>query len=453
MSDSRGDLLRRPGVSSSYALMSGRFERYNIARNQVGFYTCVGMTARYEIDSEFMSDLENVVFGAVTQLVNTHPVLGLSIINEASLNPSWRRLGQIDLRQVITFMGGDSDLTAVIESAHQQPFENLDTLPLWRLHVLSHQDSITVGFFFHHGICDGLSGVAFHKEFLAALQTSRNSVPSVVDVPKLPLLPSLEEMHPLPLSLYFIATQLIKSILPGGKDNLCWTGGTIRTDPPTTSLRILFFDVEIVQTLSKICQSHKVTITALLTVMIAHVLGRDFPEFERFSSGTAMSFRRFTDTPSNAMLLSVTSFGHRFSKTQKNAYIECGDWKWDAVKTCHSEIQTATASPKNSQVGLLRFLNDYGGWLGGRVGQKRDHSFEVSNVGITDGGIGGGKPRIKSLLFSQPRNVTGAALVFSVASVKGGDMGISVTWQEGVVEREKAEKVLADLDAELRKLA
>lgn len=420
------------------------------------------MTARYTVGADFMSDIENVVFGAVTQLVNTHPVLGLSIIDEASRNPLWTRLRQIDLRQVITFRSGvkDSEVAAAIESTHQKPFGNLESLPLWRIHVVSNandvNDSITVGFFFHHGICDGRSGVAFQVDFLKALQSptvSRTRFSAVIDVPKLPLLPSLEEIHQLPLSVYFLATQIIKSILPPWKDDLCWTGGAITPDPQTTSLRILFLEFEVVEQLSKLCRHHGVTVTALLTIMIARVLCGNLPTYERFTSITAMSFRRFTDTPSNAMLLSVSSFGHRFSKVRRNGYLECGgDLNWDVVKTCHQEIQTATSSPKNSRVGLLRFLNDYGRWLQGQVGRKRDHSFEVSNVGVADVGIEDGKPRMKSLLFSQPRNVTGAALGFSVASVKGGDMGIALTWQEGVVARKTAEKVLADLDVELRKV-
>jgi len=426
----------------------------------------VGMTARYELQPEFRANIENVVFGAVTQLVNTHPAMGLSIIDEASRTPSWTRLRQIDLRQVVTFTAGvnDSEVAATIEAAHQKSFQNLDSLPLWRLIVLSPPKgddySITVGFFVHHAICDGRSGVAFQVAFLKALQSSTllsKRFPTVIQVPKLPLLPSLEEMHQLPLSAYFIASQIIKSILPGGKDDLCWTGGLIRLEPNTTSLRTLFLRFEIVDTLSQLCRSHGVTITALLTVVIARVLARNFPTYERFTSTTAMSFRRFTGTPSDAMVLSVSSFGHRFSKTRRNGYLECGvKLKWDTVKACNQEIKTATASPKNSQVGLLKFLkflNDYGGWLRGHVGHKRDHSFEVSNVGIVDGGIEGEKPRIKTLLFSQSRNVTGAALVFSVASVKGSDIGISLTWQEGVVDRETAERVLAELDVELRQIA
>ena len=446
--------------SCRFVLISGRFEKYNIARNQIGFYTNVGMTARYEIDRELMADIENSIFGAVTQLVNSHPVMALSILDESSHSPSWTRLQKIDLRQVVKFANDvqNSDISAAIESEHQKPFKDLETLPLWRLMVFSlcgrNSGTIIVGFFFHHGICDGLSGVAFHIDFLKALRSPGlldQKYPTIIDVPKLSLLPALEEMHQLPLSIYFIATQILKSILPAAKDDLCWTGRPIHPEPHTTSQRSLFLPFEIVDNISRLCRNHGVTITALLTVIIARVLAGIFPDYERFTNTTAMSFRRFTDTPPNAMVLSVSSFGHRFSKTRGNDYLECGgEFNWETVKACGKEIQTATSSPKNSQVGLLSFLNDYGGWLKGRVGQKRDHSFELSNVGAMDGGLEGPKPRIKSLLFSQSRNVTGGALNFSVASVKGGDMGIALTWQESVVATETAERVLADLEAELR---
>jgi hypothetical protein len=88
------------------------------------------------------------------------------------------------------------------------------------------------------------------------------------------------------------------------------------------------------------------------------------------------------------------------------------------------------------------------------VGSKREYSFEVSNVGVMDGlDDHANVVRVKRVLFSQSSNVTGAAYVFSVASVKGGDLVVGLTWQDGIVEAELAQKVLLGLDTELRSLA
>lgn len=61
--------------------------------------------------------------------------------------------------------------------------------------------------------------------------------------------------------------------------------------------------------------------------------------------------------------------------------------------------------------------------------------------------------KLDRILFSQGSNVISPGLVFCVASAKGGELGIGLTWQEDVVVKEDAEKVLKELEAELRGLA
>lgn len=98
----------------------------------------------------------------------------------------------------------------------------------------------------------------------------------------------------------------------------------------------------------------------------------------------------------------------------------------------------------------------------GKLGQRRDCSFEVSNIGVfsSEGDEeDGGDIRVKEVVFAQPGQFFGAPLAFNVVSVKGGDLMYSVTWKEGglgvgdgkmedeVVERicEGVEKGLAEL--------
>ena len=105
-------------------------------------------------------------------------------------------------------------------------------------------------------------------------------------------------------------------------------------------------------------------------------------------------------------------------------------------------------------MGLLKFLNDYEGWFREKVGKNREHSFELSNVGMVDGlEKSKGEPSIKRMIFSQSSNVSGPALVFNVASARGGELAIALTWQEGIVPVESAEKVLDTLDLHVRKVA
>jgi hypothetical protein len=71
-----------------------------------------------------------------------------------------------------------------------------------------------------------------------------------------------------------------------------------------------------------------------------------------------------------------------------------------------------------------------------------------------DGGLSGdGAAKFRRLVFSQSANVAEAPYVFSMASVKGGDIAIALTWQEGVLEEDKAKQVMEALEGELHLIA
>ena len=473
-------LVRFPNSPSiSNANKSGNFERYNIARNHLRFYNNVGTTATYEMPYRLVCEngVEGLTFYVLRRIIEIHPAMSVSIIDEASLNPLWVRLKEINLKEVVRFYNiqdqdGEDASRAIVEGAHQVPFERLGELPLWRLSVIRRHtgseiqeiahDKITleVGFFWHHGIADGGSGIAFHMEFLNALNkliiencTLPTSIDSIVIVPKLDLLPSIEEAHPLPLSLFFIAKQILKVILPTVPDKRLWTGPPIRSENNRTRLHTLFFPFPIVDALVRRCRENNVTLTALVIVIIARVLAKFYPDYKRFKGKTAMSFRRFTGTDKNLMVNYTTSFNHRFSSVPKLGYINCGgSFSWTTVRACKREINAATAAPNNHTIGLFKFLRDYFSWLRNTVGSKRHDSFEVSNVGVMDVDQSHGV-KINRVLFSQSSNVVGPPYIFCMATAKGGDLAIGLTCQDGVVEMESAERVLADLESELLELA
>ena len=102
---------------------------------------------------------------------------------------------------------------------------------------------------------------------------------------------------------------------------------------------------------------------------------------------------------------------------------------------------------------MLRYVSDIRGYFTGKVGQKRELSFEVSNVGVVDFGQADGGEEVKNgvwsasrMLFSQSANVTGAPVTFGVCSVKGGETCLSAVWQTNVIERSFVEELLADFE-------
>jgi hypothetical protein len=429
----------------------------------MGFYTSVGMTAQYTLPKSFPSqDLQKTIYSALRKVLDRHPAMGATIAGTPR-DPSWVRLQEIDLSKVIQFIDG-KDVRQVIEDTHQLRFDGLGELPLWRMVVISQgkgevNGEILVGFFFHHAIGDGGSGFAFHMDLLDAFNTptagaiDNTETSYIVKVPKLDMLPPLEGAHELPLGWFFITSQVLKSILlPAFPDPSFWSGPPIRSDKNITHIRTFSLPSETLDPVLQQCREHNVTFTSLISLLIARILATTYPDYTRFRSVQAMSFRRFTGTSHRAMVNYVSSYSHDFSSIQRSGYIPCGgEFSWDSVKMCHEDIKAATASPRNQQTGLLRFLNDYEGFFRGKIGQRREYSFEVSNVGIFDGGLR--EYGVKRITFSQPSNVVGAAYVFSVATAKRGDTSIVLTWQEDVVEAHFAEKVITDLESSLRKLA
>jgi Alcohol acetyltransferase len=460
---------------------SGNCERYNISRNHVRSYNNVGTTASYEIPEQLLEEcpLETVIYAALRNLIGRHPALGITILDEHTTTPSFARLAKIDLRKVVQFEKLDSGENAPpppssIETAHRQPFEKLGDLPLWRVIVIEHPKILSddnnaetirlvdVCFFAHHSICDGESCISFHLTFSEAINDigdivyhSSRSGPVVIP-PKLDLPPSIEEAHRLPLSFFFLLKQLYKMLFPSKPDPLHWTGPSIFSEPNTTCLRTMYLPVSITDSLINQCRKNKTSFTSLLLVVIARILAENYLDYHQFTSKTAMSFRRFTKINKRDMGCYVSSIRHSFSSTRKRGCIPCdGEFSWEDVRATKRVITTSTSTAKNNGIALLRYLNDYTSWLKQQIGGKRPDSFEVSNLGMVDASNDRDYKviKIKRILFSQSSNVLGPPYVFSVVSLKGGELAIALDWQEGIVEVDLAERIFAALESELRRLA
>ena len=127
---------------------------------------------------------------------------------------------------------------------------------------------------------------------------------------------------------------------------------------------------------------------------------------------------------------------------------------WSIVRSCKKAIDPVAMSPANQDTILLRFLKDYSGWFKKRIGKRREASFELSNIGTVGGGMeNGGTARFTRIIFSQSASVTGPPYVFSVATANGGDMAVTLAWQDGILEDEAARDILVALEGEVHTLA
>jgi hypothetical protein len=430
---------------------------------------------------EDVGGIQAVTFAALKKVVCQQPIMGVSVVDETPRAASWVRLDTIDLQEVtkfITIPGGQQ----FVEDEHQKPFERLGELPLWRVVVAEHQSDTAgspasgdfdtssadtmfdVGFFYNHAIGDGLSGAAFHLDFLDALNalgaetaSSKTASEPVIEIPKLELLPNLEEAGRFPLSIKFIGWEIIKEFVIGDKDPERWTGPPVMFSPetpPKTRMLTIVLDSTISAKISARCRHNKATITPLLTILIARHLANAYPKYSRFLGTIAIQLRRFTGVSNRQMVNQVSGVTVNCSTKGGKGYVSCNLVDWEAIRTCRSVIDGAAKSPANQITILLKFLSKIEEFFWSRVGKERSWSFEVSNVGLVDGGLyGDGIAKLGRLVFSQSANVAEAPYVFSMASVNGGDMAIALTWQEGVLEEAKAKQVMEALESELHLMA
>lgn len=128
---------------------------------------------------------------------------------------------------------------------------------------------------------------------------------------------------------------------------------------------------------------------------------------------------------------------------------------WCAARECRRFLEEGIRSERDQIVGLLRFVSDFKGYLLGRLGGVRDNTFEVTNIGVLDGGLGNGegKARFDDMVFSSGLCTYGDPFCVSVVSVKGGRMTVGVNWVTGVTGDEDARAMGGWLEGSLNGIA
>jgi hypothetical protein len=98
----------------------------------------------------------------------------------------------------------------VLESQHKLHWkDDVGTKPFWCIIILRSpgvDNQFMVSWVFHHALSDGTSGLVFHRGLLTALNSSKETLEdgSIVGTPKENLVPPLDKIHKLPLTLLFV---------------------------------------------------------------------------------------------------------------------------------------------------------------------------------------------------------------------------------------------------------
>lgn len=464
----------------------GLMERFNILRNYIDFYHSVSVTAVYTAPESLFSKhggVQDLVYACLASVINDHAILGVTIADEGTPEPKWVRLETIDLGQIVKVNSDPTlDLDVWINHGHHMPFKTTPDLPLWRVLIATDVSGIqsspgtttfSVGFVYHHGIGDGLSGAVFHLSFrdaLAKLTTSdeQTAINPIIPIPKNPLLPTLEMGTKLPLGIWFTLKIIIATFIYKPKDSLLWTGSFISASaprPPICNTRSIYFPSTTVSKLLTLCRTNKTTMTGLISVLIARKLALIYPTSTHFAASIPISLRKFTGHTARDMGCFVSDSKALFASEASPAagYVGCAspftppsasdEALWESARQVKKSLDEKAATPKNQGVGLLKFVaGDFIKFFMDSLGTQRTYSFELTNLGGVDGAVGEAVS-FDRVVFSAGGCTFAPPYGFQLVTAKGGDMCLNLKWESGVVRDEDAGELLSTVGDWLKGLA
>lgn len=432
---------------------------------------------------------------AVADMIRKHPLLQVGVIGEKTKRPSWIQLDEINLKNHIvwkTFDPNDEYDAKLNEITRQEldiTFGNFATRPGWRLIVLEleGQNLLEVMFIWNHMCSDGNGGKIFHESLLESLNTP-NLPPLENHVFKTTttaenMLPPQNVIAKYKITPKFAATTVWEELKPPmlASKSAYVSLADITMTPRKTQIRGFSVDNESTQKILSACRSHKTTLTGLLHAAAFMSLVHQLPE-EKLAgiiSQTPLNLRRFIKSspkahsklePKQLIANYVTMMDHVFKKSvvqkvhqqsrsvgDEEQFSALEEEMWSAAVFIRGEIKDKLdLGLKNDLVGLMGVVGDWDKFHRDELKKPRTASWLVSNVGVVDGQNDGDEAShwsIERSKFSLSACVVGALFNIGVISVKGKDLFVDLSWQDGIVDTGIADQLVSDLEKWLRHVA
>ncbi|KAK3363209.1 alcohol acetyltransferase-domain-containing protein [Lasiosphaeria hispida] len=456
-------------------------EQRTISREDLGFYHGVNIGAVYEFDGEFNVESPQSFFAPVQRCIEEHPFLAVVVADRHTNKAFYQHVPVINLEEHISVLehapAGDSGQWGLVEDVLRpnldRPFSH--TIPPWRVVVLplpptSQRSHLCfIAFSYSHTILDGPSGVAFHRTFLAATRSAaRNPTPSptpaIVEIAERALPPPFDTPQRLPISWSFLLGPLIGAFMPRFLANLLglkpeastvnqgtWTGTPAFFDHDTTRTRVALreIDAPLVGNALRASRAHGAKLTGTMHILMVRALSKAFADGDNritnFASQTAINMRRAAGVAENEM--GEFASGVYFPLPRVSAAVCEGpitEEEWAAARACTEAFADSASRLRDQPIGLLRYLPSIRKWMAAKVGQQRESSYEISNVGaFEDKGEAKGA-NILHMVFAQPGMVVGCPICINMVSTKGGSLLYTVTWPSGALGIRVDESVFID---------
>lgn len=384
--------------------------------------------------------------------------------------------------------------------------------PGWKVTVLRQGKApiMEVLLTWNHPQFDGAGAKVFQEDFLEMLNAENGVYErpgldgNILRLPQArPLLPTpIEGLKNLPVDFKYLAKVFWEEIRPRflNRDVSQAAWSPIRSSPYKTQFRAFFMDHASLQAILSLCRQNKTTITGLLhgLALIAFSSCLESTVAPAFQSSTIIDHRRNLppaplDAPwgrsDRAVGNYVTQMPHRYDAELvariRSKLAADGDEGIDLSADLRRELWAVSARNRleiasrleaglrNDVVGVFKFVTDWQKTMKSMAKKTRQFSWLVTNIGVLDGntstGLGttttwpaiSGDSRSDDLQswsigraqFGLSAEIPAASMEFSPVSVAGRGICISASWPECAVDATLGERIMADLERWLAKLA
>ena len=453
----------------------GTFEHFRATLHDLGFHYNVALSGRYESEDKFLGP--KTLYEAVRSLLTKHPALNVTIRESPDGHPGFVRLPDVNLDNVVRYrhearydQDRDKILDSVLTEENSTGFDMESNNPLWRIVVVYNEHTSSpdliqapkaadIIFIWHHAIGDGHSGLFILYDMLDILNSPSPAKSVPISNTNTVIAPALETLLKMPSSIQSRVRRLSTSIFgdwtvePATKK---WSGSDYQADPPIkTSIQHIRVPHASVAGLAARCRTEHVSITALMQTIVRDVLFTTFSDADDLRCATAISLRRFMNEPeyqvdAGVMGMWVSAFHIEYPRRGGVGH-STRNFSWDDARKNKARIEREVAKGDTDvETGALRAIKDFKATLMAKLGNQRQDSFAVTNLGVVPSlSATSSSWKLTDVVFSQSCHVNGSAIQFCIISTEGGDMVVSLSSQQGIVPQDDLNIIAEDLQKRL----
>lgn len=404
----------------------GLIEESNAYRHDHNIYISVAFSATLDYAKV---EYKNAI-PALKKMLERHCALSSVIVyNKIDDSYTMKLLESVDISQNVVFkqMKSLEELDSKVCQQLSTQFQNISTIPPWRLWVTEVDGASRITFFFHHTIFDGTSAGIFLSEFSDLMNEGlEEDTDLVFKVPHdMCLFGSIDEL----LGKKFdLKTPKPLATPEAG----IWTGENVldtRDGMVMTKCLFVVIDKSQVSQLVKLCKLNGASLTSLLVTVSMQSLNiallKAGFEYEKLRCTIPRNLRPLVDLNSE-MGHFVSSIPVIVKREDSNTWDLAGRIKSIIVDSISRGGQDSIAEYQSRSCKHRDYYTQ-------RVGKKRWSTMEVSTILLKEQT----HPwALKNVSFVQGSTSEGSPLTCSAISQVNGDLQMSIVWSSEIVSDE-----------------